>query len=335
MSRPSAQRRDRDAEVTNAKLSRPFEAQPGVGCPKCSTVRLLDFLVFPDFFDGRPPRCASSKCKQEFDLIEALLADIKKKDKAPGIALSVAGCTSTVFAIELVPDEVNVLDFESIGVPEDARYIHLDLSTCAVGDQGYLPLVVPERGSTAHPVLGRTVRVYPTPIPPAPKLDNPSGLNKGTVTWAHRLIDESPFIRLVDAFAYFAAGDYATSVIRSQTAVEEMLTYVVNDRLPGASIDIRSDPIERAGHEMRMTVLLPVVARLRGVKPLDRRIWNWALDLYRVRNQLAHSGRAKVNLSQGQVAQHLCAALVLMQYVFVLNHDLRPVEEGEVPRTEE
>lgn len=287
-----------------------------ISCPSCRKAIVLTPATFVSYFGGTQPTCV---CGITTDLLDGLLSDIRRTS-LPEFILGAVGATTTQFSLQVVPNDINEIFLEDLGLPGTASILSIYLSTCSVGAAGYRPFVMPPTGDR-HPLprLTNPVRFFPSPVPPAPKGNNKLGLNEAMVTWVSETLVENPWARLVEAFSAFRADDLATAVTRAQTAVEEGVARVVTHQLSTLAPAIDSSRLNQSSYDYKYRVLLPIVAAVHQVAPLEERVVHWLRGMQRQRNALAHTGRPRGALTHGAVSQHLCGAVTALEYCRVLD----------------
>ncbi|MBI3200089.1 MAG: hypothetical protein HYZ29_01020 [Myxococcales bacterium] len=142
-------------------------------------------------------------------------------------------------------------------------------------------------------------------------------------TWFLRQPDDTVERHLVDAARQYTAGRFDAVVVPANIAAEAALSPVVAKVFEGFAGRENLDRFLRdaATYSHQLNVLLAVVAELLPAPKFPDEIRGVLNRLRRLRNDIAHDGTC-ASQSQGDAAEHIAAAIFLVQYATLLRKKL-------------
>lgn len=281
-------------------------------CPKCHYVLPPIAQAAPTYFDHGYITCC--RCGERVDVWDAVLTRMKIQPPVPTISLVCLGATTTHFEREITADKYHMIDLSEVGVPKDATVLQVGYTTQGVqGDPGVMPIElhgnVPQRriiGNVLH-LLGRALT---------------SGDSLGTVSrvliwvlWVPKDERES-WSYIVNGFDAFVAQHYDRVIVPAQSAVEISTMPIIRELLERhASIsNVKNFMGERLSFANVVNVLLPFMCGQAAIPKLPDKIRDSLSTLRAIRNNLVHRGLGGNEVTAGQAAEGLCAAVFGCEY---------------------
>jgi len=136
------------------------------------------------------------------------------------------------------------------------------------------------------------------------------------VTWV--LSSESDFAwnNLVGAFDAYADGDWADAAVPANVAVENRLHQLITQELATSTSQERLKDFlgNAATYSHQLNVLLPYIAKVRGISPMNDKLRGGLNRLRTLRNEIAHRGYSE-HLTKSECASILTAAVFGFRYM--------------------
>lgn len=300
--------------MTASGNSRIFDIPPCLRTMCCGTWLQIDQARFEAFFERSEIRCTC--CGKPVQLWKTSLREISENFML-NQAFSLVSARTTVFSIWLKPSQSTQYKLSDFGVPEDAKILYVNYTSCG----NLWPI---ELHGNVPTLRGPRQTMHLWPVPPRDG-DVPKDTEVNVmVTWVpHSKFDDS-WKNLVAAFEAYASNDYQSSVVPANVAVESTLGITLNAYLSQfvSRERIESFLKDAATYGHQLNVLSPVIAKLTGVTELDPQIRGLLNTLRDLRNKLAHHGMLDKPLEKQRCAELLCAAVFGFQYTLYLRRKL-------------
>jgi len=293
---------------------------PWVVCPQCNRVAANGHDVFVKYFEGHALVCG---CGHEFDWWDTLLEQVTEHFMLRG-AFEAIGASTSVFEIEVKADANVELDFRKFGVPDGARILWLNYTGYGEG-----PSPIEFHGNTPHQRPYDLRRfIYGARWGRLPAV----GRVGVAATWIKTDEDEAAISQLVTAAVSYSDADYRSMVLAANIAAETSITRAVAAAVARyANKDTtRAFLADAATYSYQLKVLLPMIADLFRSPQLPEHIRQRLDALRRLRNEIAHEGKAKRPISQADAGNGLTAAIFGEHYGRLL-HSVVSSSEGAAP----
>jgi len=286
---------------------------PGTPCSECKAFSFpLNLENLTNYFWGKPIICP--KCSAKLDWWTLLLRHFDWN--FPHYLYGIVGATDTRLMIRMKPNEVLKLDMIALGIPADAKILHINYTP---NGKGLFPLEVhgntPIRHFTPHQII-LFGRPFGEPAPETPVAVS--------ISWIQTTSADESWQNLVQAVEAYSIGKFQSAIIPANVAVEAKLSNVLQNHLSRfSSVDRVSDFLEtRATYSYQLNILLPMLASYSGFPQLPDHI-RGNLNLLRDhRNDLAHKGAPAKPLNKPNCARMLCSAIFGLGYVSLFECNL-------------
>ena len=235
------------------------------------------------------------------------------------LAFSLIGAKSTIFKVKLESGLPTHVNFSDHGVPKDAKILYINYTPHG-GDlfpiemHGNVPIrhLVPTevnlwpRPSGAHATAASEVAIF--------------------LTWVRYSEDEHSWQSIVDAFEAFGQSRYDAAIVPANVAVELELSSLILSVLEPVVGKGQAEDFVDGGvpYSHQLNVLMPLIASTNHLGLLPDHIRGSLNRLRKLRNDVAHSGRAAERLERNEVAELLCAALFGFRYLQIIRSRLQP-----------
>ncbi len=240
-----------------------------------------------------------------------------------GLAPALVGARGVAIRMELEPSEVVSIDFETFGLPQDARVVSVNYTP--VGGSVF---PVELHGNQPDRRFPKQVSLYGRPI--GSGAHQPTILNV-FVTWIPS--SQTDLNALASAVEAYSADRFSDVIVPANVAVESALDRLMADFLSSAVSSKRVDDFlaGAATYGHQLNVLLPALTRRLGIAQLPDIIRGKLNRLKALRNQLAHRGQLDSTPDRSETAACLCAAFFGVNYVrFVRPLLLSPASTSQV-----
>ena len=269
------------------------------------------------YFNGERESCPN--CAKPLEPWDIILDVIRRRGFAHDI-LSLVGAEATFFTFQLEANEHRELRFSDFGVPNDAEILDIVLSPQS--PPGHSGAVFPSRLTQRIPQPGQYEPLSPVlPIWGLSLGDSPPTANlvTGIVTWFRSGTDDEAWRQLAQAFISYSSWSNIACIIPANIAIELPLARLLNDVLRRtASHENVQAFLDEATYSNELNVILPALASYAQAPQLDAKIRGKLNELRKLRNALAHSGKATRPVDQNTAAELLCAALFGFNYIQVV-----------------
>lgn len=275
-------------------------------CTKCSfSIQITDSQINEYFYSNK---IACPHCGGKSSLWEVVCTAIEENFFFNDV-FTFIGAKCSIFTVSLVKDVITTVRFEDYGIPKGARILHVNYTP-----QGDL-FPIEMHGNSPYRGMPRdTVSLYPASIFEGKSLENDVSV---MVTWIEldQLV-ESSFGSLVQALEEYSQGNYQAVIVPANTAIEFQLTeYTENVVVSATSKTSTKEFFDISSYVPTLKTLIPLIASLKGFPKLPREIQENLLLLASWRNQIAHTGKTKSEISQKSIAKCLSAVVLGAKYI--------------------
>lgn len=287
---------------------------PDTPCSECKAASFpIDSNYLRKYFFSEDIIC--SKCKAKLDWWSLLLRHLEWN--FPFYLYGLVGALDTLIMLKMKPNEVTVLDMSEVGIPKEAKILHIGYTP---NGNGLFPLEIhgntPIRHFTPHKIslFGRPFGEPATETPVAV-----------SITWIQTFFTEDSWQNLIQAFEAYSIGKFNSAIIPANVAVESKLNQVLRLHLNKvASVDRVAEFLDtRATYSYQLNILLPLITTHLGYPKMPNHIRGFLNTLRDLRNDIAHKGKLERQLDKRQSAELLCAAVFGLGYINLLEDSMR------------
>jgi hypothetical protein len=289
-------------------------------CPNCNALQTIPDRALDGYFWHTSKPCPS--CGSPIDWWVAFRRLLEGGSSFS--MFSAVRAHQTVVQTGLRRGEILELDFEQLGLPKNARLLHINYTP---NGHGLAPVEMHGNEPQRYQIP-RRVSLYPVPKAGAETNEVPLAI---LYTWVETAVDDVAWDSLVDAFEAFSSGRFSALVVPANVAVESRVSRVLHKFL------CKTVPVNRvedflrsaATYSYQFNVLLPVLVDAFGAPHMPDDLRGHLNHLRKTRNDLAHRGRFDKPLSVGDAANLLCAAVFGFEYCQIVGEVL---EVSGVPK---
>lgn len=290
----------------------PRQAVPWIRCSSCSYLMPIEERFFEGYFEGQKVSCRQCGHGSDFWEMAALEA---KENWMSNQVFGLVFARHTIFKIILRPNEVAQYKLIDYGLPPNAEVLYVNYSP---NGGGLFPLemhgnVATERRPRQH------VYLWPRPLS-REKTPEATEVNC-FVTWVPMSTYGHAWRNLVKALDMYSSGEYLSAIVPANVAVESSLTPMLAEYLPQHIGSKKSKEFlkDGASYSHQLNAVLPLITSLLNIPKLPDHIRGKLNELRDHRNQVAHHGVLKDDLTQEQVSALICAAVFGFQYMRYVN----------------
>lgn len=298
-----------------------FEFYPQRSCPKCQDFAILFKEEYTrQYLEGKKVQCPS--CKNDIDWWEFILETIEDNFLLTE-AVAPIGARNLLFDIILKYEEEYELDFQSYGLPENAKILAINYTP-----QGPYLFPIEIHGNYKFRfIIPHKIKLYPKPN----KRDDFKPENKIAVmvTWIPQSEDDDSWANIILAFENYTMDPFGITklnsiVIPANVAVESKLTKFVDTYLTTfiSKSRVKDFLVNGATYSSQLNVILPIISKITSVKELPSHIRGQLNRLRDLRNELAHLGKLRSQLERKDAALLLSASLFGFHYLQILEDKL-------------
>lgn len=236
------------------------------------------------------------------------------------LAYSAIGASSCVQNILLTAGTPTHVDFEDLGIPADAKLLHIAYTPQG---QGLFPIEI--HGNTPRRnIIPHVLDLWPRPFGGSTSVQSVEV--SVLVTWIRYTGNEYTWQSLVDAFEAYGAARYEHLLVPANVTVEFGLRQILSDVYrPVAGRERTENLLDNgATYSHQLNALLPLLINSNGLPPMTDQLRGLLNKLRRLRNEIAHTGTLEDGpLSHDEAAEFLCSALFGFRYLNFIRDRLR------------
>lgn len=289
----------------------PNHVAPWVRCLSCSAPIVFMQEQLASYFRCVPLACPS--CNASHDWWSVALSEIQNNFML-NQAFVLAGASTAIFKLNLIPGRRLTYRFSDYGIPKDAKILYANYTP---GAGGLFPIELHGNVPMWRPVSNE-VSVFPVPVGVGvePAITNVNVM----VSWVSSSINDESFQCLIEAFEAYSAGQYSSMVVPANVAVEvalsRLLTLFLKRYASGEKVGNFLENAATYGHQLN--VVTPLISGMLKLPPVPEHLRGKLNRLRALRNQLAHSGALEKPLHAKEAAELICASLFGFHYVRLL-----------------
>lgn len=287
-----------------------------IPCEKCGVLQIVDNSLFERYFKKDPISCAG--CKLNIDWW-ATVQNAIRKNFMQFEAFSTLGANSKLIKIILKPNQRTSIKLSEHGISNDARILYINYTP-----QGGRLFPLEIHGNVPRRrILGDEIRLYPMPLG---KTDEVGETEVGVmIVWVEHSLEEESLVNITNAFDSYSTGYYQDAVVPANVSVESSLAKLMTafiSKFVGKE-RVENFLTDAATYNSQLNVVLPLIVNLKDLTSMPDNIRGLLNKLRGLRNQIAHLGKTKEELSQNDLADLLSAALFGLRYIALIDHELR------------
>ncbi len=287
---------------------------PWVPCTNCSAPIMVESVYIEKYFKAEPISCPN--CKSEIDWWVTIQQSIREKKL--NLAFSILEAKTNLINLQLVPEQRTRVKLSENGIPPDARVLYMNYTP---QEGGLFPIEI--HGNVPHRrIIGDEIWVYPIPI----SNNNSVSTTKVSVmiTWVKHSLNEISLLNITDAFEAYSINQYQDSIIPANVAVESALSKLLSKYISDIVSKKGTDNFLKntATYSSQLNIVLPLIVATKGLTLLPDNIRGLLNRLRDLRNQIAHEGNTKNELTKTDTADILCAALFGLKYIALIGAEL-------------
>lgn len=220
--------------------------------------------------------------------------------------------------IYLKPNETLTLDFVRLGIPKDAKILHLGYTP---NGQGVFPVELHGNTPIRH-IIPKKIQLFGKPFGDIESEDQEIPIIV-SVDWIPMDENNELWYNLIEAFEAFAVGQYKSTIIPANVAIESklysiLLNYFENLCSKEKSTDFLSNA---ATYSYQLNILLPLLSDKIDFPKLPEFIVGNLNRLRKLRNDIAHKGStAKIN--KNECSNLLLSTVFCMSYLILFEKEL-------------
>ncbi len=287
---------------------------PNTVCSECKASEFpIDSIYLRRYFFSEAIVC--SKCGHKLDWWSVLYQHAEFK--VPFNLFGLVGAISTIFTVQMKPNEVSKIDLSEVQIPKDAQILFINYTA---NGEGVWPIEIHSNSPIRH-FIPHTINLFGRPTQKS-TVSTPIAV---FVVWVNTSFTEESWLNLVQAFSAYSNDMFASAIIPANVAIESRLIRVLNDYIGKfASKEKVEEFLEgRATYSYQLNVLLPLITHLTNFPKLPDHIRGFLNKLRDHRNDLAHKGKLDSDIDKSLCAKLLCASVFGFGYVELLEEHLK------------
>jgi hypothetical protein len=284
-------------------------------CPECSALFEINDSYFESYFQSKQIICPI--CSKELDLWESLKKMLDVVWVGFGWHYILLGCQGKQITILLKPNEIYKLDLSKEIGGGELLYINYT----PTGDGGLFPIQMHSNTPISH-IKPKIIQLFPRSFK-----DDDSETVVQVLYWfaTKEMLDDLSSMLILDAFQRFYEKNYRHMLISAQTSVE-ILQYKFFEKLLKENKITNKDKIEnflqdKVTFATQLFTLLPFLANIMNFpmwKP-DSPVREGLKILNDNRNDVAHQGKLKKQLNDGDLQKALLSAFFALKYFKIIH----------------
>jgi hypothetical protein len=288
---------------------------PSVPCRSCSDFTVIQSIYIEKYFKKESISC--TKCNSEMDWWVTIQNAIRENFML-NQAFQTLGAETNLFNIHLEPNTRTRIKLSENGIPANARVLYINYTPQG---GGLFPIEI--HGNVPHRrITSDEIWIYPMP-----GLGDHSGSTTKVsvmITWIEHSSDENSLVNLTDAFESYSTGQYQDSIVPANVAVESALSKLLSTYISGIVSKENTEDflVNAATYSSQLNVVLPLIVKHKELPILPDNIRGLLNKLRGLRNQIAHKGNTKNELTKTDTADVLCAALFGLKYILLIEAKL-------------
>ncbi len=292
-----------------------MDIAPWVPCNKCSAPIGFDSSYIEQYF--KKDRIECNACKSPVDWWKVSYTAIKNNFMFNQV-FSLLEARTKVIDITLYPEARVCLNFSHYDIPTHAKILYVNYTPQG---GGLFPIEI--HGNVPHrQIINNEIWLYPVPI----GNENTASQTKVSVmvTWVEHAVHEIELVNITDACEAYSKDKYLEAIIPANVAVESALFKFLSSYLNGFVGKSRTENFleSAATYSSQLHVVLPLIVKLNELPILSDSIRGALNKLRECRNQIAHTGKTKKDLTKEDVAEMLCAAIFALRYIYMVENEL-------------
>lgn len=284
---------------------------PWIPCTKCNAPIIVESNQIDNYFNNTPVICAS--CNTKLDWWQTTQKAIRENFML-NQAFSVIGANSKIIEVVLKPDSRTCIKLLDHGIPSNARVLYVNYTPQG---GGLFPLEI--HGNVPHRrILGEEIWLYPAVM----NKEEATSETKVSVmiTWVAHNEDEIELLSITDAFNAYSNNQFLDSIVPANVAVESALSKLLSNYIGRVVAKQRAEDFltDAATYSSQLNVVLPLIVSMKELPTIPDSIRGLLNKLRGYRNQIAHNGTTKKELTKEDTADVLCAALFGLRYISLI-----------------
>lgn len=287
-----------------------------VPCENCSATIVVDRTYIERYIKEQDILC--SACNSKIDWWSTNQHAIRENFML-NQAFSALEANTSLINLSLEPNTRTKIKLSDNGIPCDARVLYINYTPQG---GGLFPIEI--HGNVPHRrIIGDEIWLYPIPIRNSKDISTTKV--SVMITWVNHSSDEKSQINITDAFESYSTKQYQDAIVPANVAVESALSKLLTMFLSEIVGNERTENFltNAATYNSQLNVVLPLIANLKGLQVLPDNIRGLLNKLRDLRNQIAHTGNTKNELTKNDTADVLCAALFGLKYILLIEGELR------------
>lgn len=288
---------------------------PWIPCTKCNSPIVVENSQIDNYFNNNPVDCTA--CNTNIDWWQATQRAIRENFML-NQAFSVIGANAKIIEVVLNPETRTCIKLSDHQIPSNARVLYVNYTPQG---GGLFPLEV--HGNVPHRrILGEEIWLYPAVM----NKEAAASETKVSVmiTWISHDKDEIELLSITDAFDAYSNNQFLDSIVPANVAVESALSKLLSNYIGSIVAKQRTEDFltDAATYSSQLNVVLPLIVALKDLPEIPDNIRGLLNKLRSYRNQIAHTGATKKELTKEDTADVLCAALFGLRYISLIEGKL-------------
>lgn len=286
----------------------------GTPCPECKAVSFpITPSLMEDYFYEKELKCP--KCNSKLDLWNLILRHFEWG--IPSYLFAVVGGNNTWSTITMKPNEVFVLELESLGIPVDSKILQVSYSAQGKGIQpielhGNVPYrhFIPNKLYLFGRPFGEAVQETTVLV---------------VVDWVKYNEENQVWHNLIEAVESFSIKKYHTTIIPSNVSVESKLNIILSKYLGKIVSNKRvSDFLSNgATYSHQLNILLPLLAKFEKFPIMSDFLRGNLNELRDYRNEFSHQGKYSKPVDKPVISRLLCASIFGLAYLNIFESKIK------------